>query len=325
MKRFALVFTLIITILLSSTGCYMVSAVKLKDLVGTYKISTYTSDGTDLIAKKQMEAYLVINSGGKSYYVYKDASTELYVREIELRLTQDTENPSKYAYVEYRLDHQSDYEKLAINKSVLNAHSFHYDWRNGSLYQYQDYVTFEKVNKATDLTYVAKCLGALPNVIEFGYGLYDGVYTHQYTSLPGGDSSSSWFDEPFVYLYIDLRVASLTADVYYMLKSDEVERVEKDLAVTITKGFETTLTIGEKQMRLETSVSGSSYVASLYVPDTALHDGSEYSLSYVLTVYRREYFDIEYQKQDRINWYNSQKQQQFNLSFCALNWVINGG
>ena len=93
-----------------------------------------------------------------------------------------------------------------------------------------------------------------------------------------------------------------------MLKSDEIERVERDLAVTITKGFETTLTIGEKQMRLETSVSGSSYAVSLYISDTALHDGNEYSVSYILNVYRREYFDIEYQKQDRINWYNSQKQ-----------------
>jgi hypothetical protein len=302
MKRFAIAVTLILVLLLSS-GCYTVNAVKLKDVVGTYKITSYTSDGTDLIAKKGMEAYLVINSSGKSYYVYRDAKTELYVREIQLRLVQDTENPSKYAYVEYKLDHRSDYEKLAINKEILNAHSFHYDWRNGSLYQYQDYITFEKVNRATDLSYVKKCLGSLPNVLEYGYGLYDGVYSYQYASL-----TESWFDEPFVYLFIDLKVAASTADVYYMLKSDEIERVETNLPVTINKGFETTVTIGEKQMRLETYLSGVSNEASMHISGVVTHEENEYSVSYVLTVHRREGFDIEYQKQDRIDWYNSQKQ-----------------
>jgi hypothetical protein len=285
----------------------MVNSVKLKDVVGTYKITNYTSDGVDLIAKKQIEAYLVINSSGKSYYVYKDSKTDLYVREMQIRLVQDTENSSKYAYVEYKLDHQGDYEKLAINKKILNAHTFHYDWRNGELYQYQDYLTFEKVNRATDLSYVQKCLGELPNVIEYGYGLYDGVYSYQYANLPG-DWLSQAFDESFVYLYVDLKIASSSADVYYMLKSDEIERVEKDLAVTINKGMEVTLTIGEMQMRLQSSVTSTSYTVDLLIPTTFIYEENSYDASYVLSVNRREYFDIEYQKQDRIDWYNSQKQ-----------------
>ena len=95
MKHFKRVLFFFIAAMIVSgfSGCYVVKGGNVKDVVGTYKLTTYsrTYDSTnsahagekiDYIEQKGITAYLIVTESGEGYYIYKDNETPLYCEAV---------------------------------------------------------------------------------------------------------------------------------------------------------------------------------------------------------------------------------------------------
>ena len=154
--------TLLLGVILGS-GCYVVKGVKMSKLVGTYELTHY-SGKEDYIARDEKKLYIVINSDGKGYYVYEDKNTPLHCAEITCRFTANQEDSSVYDYVGLSFSRNtSEYHKLAVNGKNLNSKQTKWKPINkiGDPLEIDYYidVDFNKVDNATDLSYVEKTLG----------------------------------------------------------------------------------------------------------------------------------------------------------------------
>ncbi len=159
--------TLVIIVILSAAtlaGCYKISSGKMKYVVGTYKLISY-SDRVDRIAQDGIELYIVIRSDGTGYYGYKDNNTAARIEPLRCRYTEDTEEPGKYSYVEIDFTGDGKYETLGIYSKLfekkLNANTP--VWKGSILngtaeVDYRIYVEFERVSNSTDTSYIEKHL-----------------------------------------------------------------------------------------------------------------------------------------------------------------------
>ena len=117
-----LLATLVVAVLLAGvfSGCYMTKAGKLKDIVGTYELKSYSRSGdgaVNYIERDEIVCYLVVKDASSGYYIYKDKNNPLSVREVMITLTPDTEEPNKYEFVTYKLDTSSE-KSLAMQAVV---------------------------------------------------------------------------------------------------------------------------------------------------------------------------------------------------------------
>lgn len=316
MRKLLIAFTLILCMLVSS-GCYVTKAAKIKDIVGTYKLTSYTDDGVDLIAKRGITAYLVITNDGTNYYYYKEEGREALLREIKVAFIPDEEEQGKYSYVEYRINAYDSAVKFAYAFDGLNATAIRVGRKNGEIYTYQIYTKYEKVNSAKDLSFLKKELGEIPQAIEYGKSMYHGIFSHQFQDYYNSGISQDYFNkeyvEPFVYWYIDVNVITQKATVYYMLKADEKPVVEERSFTMTSRASGGYDLIGlypvdsREAYVYKGAQSGTSYSIYLYVPEAHL-DGENTYYFYQAFTHGGYYFDLEYQMQARIDWYNSTKE-----------------
>lgn len=320
MKKTLIAFALILCLILSS-GCYVTRASKISKIVGTYELTSYTDDGVDMITKYDMQAYLVVNNEGKSYY-YLRRGEYVSLEEINLRFIPDEEESGKYSYIEYQRDSSSEWEKLGYADDGFNSNRIHYKGGWGNLTSYYVYTSYKKVSKVKDLSYLSSKIANLPTPLEFGKGLYDGIYSYQfiYNNFDSEKQKrfNEYFDEEFVYWFIDLNLYTGKATTYTMQKSDEVSK-ETQTAFTIGEsnslgGFniEGFNSLGERKAYTEKGSGGtvSSYSVYFYVPGYFEYEGETFEFYYAFTRSYRYYFDVEYQMQDRIDYYNSTKPQE---------------
>ncbi len=229
MKKIIISLTLILCILLS-TGCYMTQATKIRNIVGTYELTRYSDDGTDLLTENQMVEYLVIPKSGYGYIYYKDAKTPATVRQIEVRFIADEEEPSKYEYIEYKTDDDAKFSKLAYANKGLNADRAKLVIENGSLVTRHFYVNYKRVSSAQDLSYLQKTLGELPTALEYGKALYHTNFIKSFSKNDFNSEQSSIFYQnyvdPYAYRYINLDVVNKKATLYYMLTADQIPQVK---------------------------------------------------------------------------------------------------
>ena len=151
--------------LLSLSGCYSIKSGKMTRVEGTYELTTYSTK-INVIEEKGIVMYLVINGDGTGYYAYSDHDTEAYYDTVSIRFISDTEKSGYYSYAEIDFKGDGIYTKLGIYSSLktktLNFSIPRYTGGvlNGDFrLDYYESVTFTRVSRKTDLSYVKSVMG----------------------------------------------------------------------------------------------------------------------------------------------------------------------
>lgn len=249
------------SILVMLTGCYPSKPTTMKNLVGTYKLETWTrsyteeraDDGStithDYVAEDGIEAYLVITQDGKGYYIYKDNNTPLIAKETKIEYIYDDDEPGKVKEIVYTTGGISGTNyNPAYGAERLGVY---YTWREKKLSYtmpavfgrtYSQTSRYSKVDKATDLSYVQKKLGQTIRTAPYaiaaldGWQIYQGVYDSQ---------------NPYIYYALDLNCPAQTANVYWANKEDGVQRSQMNVRVQFSIPDDEspiTVTVGDQQL-----------------------------------------------------------------------------
>lgn len=325
MKKRLLTFALILITVFMATGCYVTKAERISRIVGTYKLTNYTDDGVNMIEKLGLEVYLVINNEGKSYYVYKRGEFERTVEEIDVRFIPDEEETNKYAYVEFKRGNSATWEKYGYFSKSLNRNET--KWKgsilDNTLSSYQVSRNWKRVSSKTNLSFVEDEVGTLPRVMTSEESIYDGIFALEHSSglelltPEQSEALNTVGSDPFVYYYLDVNMASKKATVYYMLKSDEQAVVKENVPFEITRenGYLTLagLTLSayaNGSAYVESSVYNNSMHTSMYMPIKLTVDELEIPYSLRFSCWSRYSFDIQYQIDYKVEYYNSLKPQE---------------
>ena len=167
---------LLVVLSLTVVGCYAIQAQTMRNLKGTYKLTTYTytasyerKEGYTPKTKNYVEdpeylyeEYLVITGAGAGYFAHKDATGNVYVKEVRLDYEYLEEDTNKIEYVSYNdlgsLSSGTDEKHLGVSNNMLNFSRPSFDYTQlftDKLMRSEDIsVRWDKVDKATDLSYV---------------------------------------------------------------------------------------------------------------------------------------------------------------------------
>ncbi len=258
--KYWLVALLIAAFSMLSFGCYVVQSQKMKNVKGTYKLvhytytpsyerkEGYTPTTTDYIADYGYEVYLVVTGTGEGYYAHKDNETSAFSVEVTLSYEYEEEDSSKVRYVNYADATNVFSGQYGVTKNRLNYSRPAFDYTQ--LFTHKKMRSedidkdWEKVDKATDLSYVKKQLGEIK---EYGYEEYAmrGIYElTSYQSTQADAATDAAVENPYQYYFISLETATgaTSATVYYALKAD-LTPVKKSVALAHTEGDWSKMTI----------------------------------------------------------------------------------
>lgn len=248
----ALVLTLILSAAILS-GCYFVRSGTNKQIQGTYLLTHY-SGNEDYIARDGIALLIVIDGSGAGYYAYRDNDTEPFIAELRYTLEADEEEAGKYSYINIDFGDGETPHHMAINADLtstkLNSREpkFKGNIFDGSLtVDYYIDVDFEKVDGATDLSYITK---DFKDAKQFGFaekyaeGTYESFGDRLYTAPNASSETEISAENPFVYFYIDIDLMMGQATVRYMLKSDE-KAVLVTAPVSVSNNGEMKIKIGD--------------------------------------------------------------------------------
>ena len=261
--KYLVTSVLVVLVVFMSFGCYMVSGQKMDRVKGTYKLTNYTRipqyERREGYTPKtinyltdedyQYEDYLIVTGNGSGYYVHKDVNTPAYSKEVTLSYQYDDENSSLVEYVVYNdsvsVNASSGVNKLGVTKGYLNYSKPAFDYTEiftKRPMRTEDIgVRWEKVDKATDLSYVEKQLGTLK---KYGYQDYAvrGIYEWETsTNIETGEVIAS--DYQYYYIVVDTAQGVTTAKISYALKETPTERVNQTVNISHTQGDWNSITI----------------------------------------------------------------------------------
>ena len=245
----AIVLVLILSTAAVLSGCYITRSAKMKYVEGTYELTSY-SGKTNYLEERGIKLIIVIRADGTGYYGYKNNDTEAFISELRCRFIQDTEDSSKYQYVEIDFEGKGEYVQLGINS----------DWKTqklgksrpvykGNLFQgnvelyYQETIGFTRISKATDRSVLDEHFTGEHQTVVYGTQKYIGTYAFE--RYDGGnypDVEGYTPPSPFVYFYLNVDFYSGTAMAYYMLKENE-EAKEVDVSAKVIKNDDGTFAI----------------------------------------------------------------------------------
>ncbi len=265
MKMFKKIVALLLlaAVLATTVGCYMVSGQKMKTVKGTYKLTGYTY--TPSYERREgytprtynyvededykYEDYLVVTGTSTGYYIHKDANNPAYVKEVALSYEYSTEDSSKVEYVIYNdvltAGNNTGVNRLGVTKNNLNYSKPGFDFTQlftGKAMRSEDIsVRWEKVDKATDLSYVQAQLGSLKRYTYQGFGVR-GIY-----ELDSGAeiSTGTVLESKYQYFYyvIDTAEGATSVTAHYALKETPTEKVQRTLTVAHSEGDWSQITI----------------------------------------------------------------------------------
>ena len=188
------------------------------------------------------EDYLIVTGDATGYYVHTEADGDNYIKEVTLRYEYDTEDSSKVNYVIYNDSVSVNSDEGGTHRLGVNKDSFNY---SKSAINYTQLITkkemstesisvrWEKVSKATDLSYVTEKLG---NLKYYEYSSFASRGIYELTPMDTTEGANEYL---YYYMLIDTAKDSYRATAYYQLKdSDEQvkETVSGDSAPTSTSG-----------------------------------------------------------------------------------------
>ncbi len=289
--KYLLAAVLIASVLLSSVGCYMISGQKMDTVKGTYKLTEYT--WIEKYERKEgytpktinyiededylYEDYLIITGSGKGYYVHKDAKTPAYVKEVTLAYQYSEEKTSSIEYVIFNdalsVNENSGVHKLGVNKKGLNYTKNAIDYTEliskKQMRSENITVRWEKVDKATDLTYVEEKLGSLKRYDYDSYGVR-GIYELDAAiELETGNVVANEYQ--YFFYVIDTAENATTATAYYAMKESPTVQVSEKVTITHAAGDWSTLSLGGVSWQM-------SDIGTYYYRES---DGLKYSISRV--------------------------------------------
>lgn len=228
--------------LFSLCGCYVVNSGKMKNVEGTYLLTKY-STRKDHIEVDGVTLYIVIRADGKGYYAYKDNDTSLYFSPLRCRYTSDTEKSGYYSYVDidftgdgewqtFGIDSRTFEKRLNSSKNVYKGNIFEGTWG----VDYTISVGFDRVSKATDLSYIKKALGEA-DILPYGVSRLSGAYEFNQTlsTNPAFAEAGGGSDISYVYIIFDFQNGKAKA-WYATNGSTEVKRAEFDVKLTGSSG-----------------------------------------------------------------------------------------
>ena len=251
-KIYKIVSVCVLAVLILSMlcACYYVDAGKMSKLKGTYKLTYCVKDtafdgdvpnsAENLLETKNIVAYLVITGETYCYYIYKDNETGLYCKQVKATYTYSQEERDLIEYFEYNdgvSNISRDYpgsgsEKFAFhskNKN-LNYHTITHKV-NGKVWVRTGYeVDYDKVNKATDLSYVEKELGVKLKPSSYNMRYFSSDY-----NLARSIENVSQANDLYVYDIYNINPSTMTATRYYKLKSDGIHNEQNNLALSYTE------------------------------------------------------------------------------------------
>ena len=221
------------------TGCYVIKGVKMNKLVGTYQLTSYSTN-VDRMAEDEMKMYMVICSDGTGYYAYQDKDTKAYCAEMRFRFTTSQDDSSIYEYVECEFRAENNWVKFGINKKVLNFNQIKWkplEWGKPLEKDYDIVVRMQKVSDKTDLSFMCEELHADLQALPYGGATlahvyqYSGVTTEAGMYLSSDQIAEFGLEEP-VYSYVRLDTFQNKATAYYCYKSEE-EQFIKEYSMTL--------------------------------------------------------------------------------------------
>ena len=156
---------MVVMMLLLSVGCYMVSGQKMKNVKGTYELTSYTRTNgktnavTNYMETAEYKAYLVVTGGSEGYYVYTNKDDAPNYRKVTLAYEYNQEDSSKVDYVIYRFT-SSDEQRLGVTKDNLNF-SRPAIKLSETIYSDGISMSWKKADDAVDLSYAEAQFGTL--------------------------------------------------------------------------------------------------------------------------------------------------------------------
>ena len=211
MKKIALV---ILTIILTVFSIGMLAACNpetVENIKGTYKMSVNTTgnEDKDLISANDIEAYIVVTGSESGYFVYKDVSTPLTVKEVELVYWKN--NNDKVTQVEIK-DNQGwvknkvgSFNKLFVNKTSDGMELKYEQKKVGDIISRKNTV-YNRISESTTLSYVKSVFGeSIPSVVK-----------NDDASLIHGVWNVNEYDGKYDYRYMDFNVLTNKATDYYV-------------------------------------------------------------------------------------------------------------
>ena len=243
-KRIISAIMIIALLLASLSSCYFISGQKMRTVQGTYKLTNYTYTPShqrregytpttyDYINGENYmyEDYLIVTGTSTGYYVHKEVGGDNYIKEVTLRYEYDQEDSSKVNYVIYN-DSISKNEDLGKYRLGVTKNHFNY---SKSAFDYTEIITkrpmrtealsvsWEKVSRATDLSYVEEQLG---NLKEYDYQSFAkrGIYELTPSEIPEGSTAPVY---RYLYVVMDTAKDSYTATVYYCVSGSEEQKTK---------------------------------------------------------------------------------------------------
>ena len=245
-KRLLSALLIVALLAVSLSGCYIVSGQKMRAVKGTYKLTTYTYTPSherkngytpttyDYVngEKYMYEDYLIVTGTSTGYYVHTEAGGDNYVKEVTLRYEYDTEDSSKVNYVIYNDSISVNSDEGGTHRLGVNKDSFNY---SKSAINYTQLITkkemsteaitvrWEKVSKATDLSYVTEKLG---NLKYYEYSSFASRGIYELTPMDTTDGADEYL---YCYLLLDAARDNSTSTIYYQLKNSD-EQVKETLS-----------------------------------------------------------------------------------------------
>jgi hypothetical protein len=244
--KYLLTMLLVVAFALMSFGCYMISSQKMYRLKGSYELTGYsrteakTNKVTDYIIDGY-KTYLVITGEGKGYFAHKDNNTATYAVEVSLTYEYDQEQTDKIAYVSFNTALSSQplaWTKFGVARDSLNFSRPAINVLNGS-----DglSISWKKVDKATDLSYVEEELGTLK---KYGYQDFSarGIYEWDVsTDITTGEALENEYQ--YYYIVVDTANGVTTANISYALKETPTVREDRTVVLSHTAGDWNSMTI----------------------------------------------------------------------------------
>lgn len=231
----------------------------LENVVGTYEMSVNTTGNEeyDLITANGIEAYIVVTGNETGYFVYKDVSTPLTVKEVALEYIQNNDNKitqigitDKQGWVETRV---GCVQKLFVDKTS-DGMELKYDQRPfGDLIKKKKTV-YERVDKSTDLSYLNGVYGAsLPDVVANDEkSMLHGVW----------DAYEDRGEYAFRYLDFDVLTSKVTE---YCVKDGESE-ITRNVYDFVAGSAHTDETTGDTTVAVTIETKDGNVEYELYVP-----------------------------------------------------------
>ena len=248
--KYLLIALLVIVFLASFVGCYMVSGQRMDTVKGTYKLTTYTytpkyerKDGftprtINYIEDEDylQEVYLVITGTGNGYYVFKDVNNSPFVRDVYLNYQYNTDDSSKVDFVTWNdslsVNSENGLHKMGVTKNGLNYSKPAMDYTElftqKKMRSEAMNIRWEKVSRATDLSYVEQQLGAMKHYNHDAFKTR-GIYELERINIETGAILESEYQ--YVFCVLDTATNACSATVHYALKSDPTTRLSRTLTL----------------------------------------------------------------------------------------------